>query len=62
MSELDRIASELRSEYISENQPYRTAEPWDELPEYRRERWRQLVRRAAELLGVEDAPIGADEN
>lgn len=53
MTRLDNIAAQLREAHIARHQPYRLpVEPWDELPEEKKAKWRFLTRQAADLLGV----------
>jgi hypothetical protein len=58
MINLDEVARAMREEfekYRGEKDAgkYGPLTPWDELSEQRKEKWRRMARRAAEILGVE---------
>ncbi len=58
MIDLDVIAQAMRDEfekYRGERDAGRfgSLTPWDEISEERKEKWRRMAKRAAELLGVD---------
>lgn len=51
MINLDTLAEAIRKAY----EPYHShpLQDWDTIPDHRKEKWRKMAARAAEVLGVE---------